>query len=60
MSFNNKKENTLITPGQMQNVPLLLKTLLNRAAQVCPDEQIITRISDGYHVISYAEHQTKV
>ena len=44
----------------MQDVPLLLKTLLNRAAQINPDEQIITRISDGYHVVTYAEHQARV
>eukprot|EP00451_Oxyrrhis_marina_P011262 CAMPEP_0204319856 /NCGR_PEP_ID=MMETSP0469-20131031/7327_1 /ASSEMBLY_ACC=CAM_ASM_000384 /TAXON_ID=2969 /ORGANISM="Oxyrrhis marina" /LENGTH=565 /DNA_ID=CAMNT_0051301075 /DNA_START=52 /DNA_END=1749 /DNA_ORIENTATION=+ len=39
--------------------PLLLHTLMDRAARLQPDNLIVTRIQNGYHQRTYAEHQVR-
>ena len=41
-------------------MPLLLKDLMDRGARLQPDNAIITKIEGGYHTSTYAEHQDQV
>mmetsp|Transcript_13475 Transcript_13475/g.29548 ORF Transcript_13475/g.29548 Transcript_13475/m.29548 type:complete len:627 (-) Transcript_13475:159-2039(-) len=41
------------------HVPLLLRSLCDRGAQVQPDNLIVTKTAQGYKTITYREHQTR-
>jgi fatty-acyl-CoA synthase len=42
----------------MDDVPLLLSTLMDRGAYVQPTNTIVTATANGYHEQTYAEHQS--
>eukprot|EP00035_Acanthoeca_spectabilis_P031411 m.14018 g.14018 ORF g.14018 m.14018 type:complete len:560 (-) comp4738_c0_seq1:180-1859(-) len=44
----------------MMRTPLMLSTLMDRGAQLQPDETIVTKVANGYHEITYREHQRRV
>jgi len=44
----------------MMSSELLLSTLMDRGARMQPDNTIVTMIEDGYHEITYSEHQHNV
>jgi len=43
--------------GLMQRTPLLIKDLVKRGPSLQPEEEIWTRIENGYHRITWREHE---
>lgn len=41
------------------HMPLLLRGLVDRGARVQPDNLIVTKLGEGYHTVTFREHQVR-